>query len=63
MGRRLRRKLCNGNKADMKPELNEIVVLKQNLKDLQEQLQESYKRVDELIKEIHELKRMAEEQR
>ena len=34
-----------------------------NLKDLQEQLQESYKRVDELIKEIHELKRMAEEQR
>lgn len=63
MGRRLRRKLCNGNKADMTPGLDEIVVLKQNLKDLQEQLQESYKRVDELIKEIHELKRMAEEQR
>ena len=44
-------------------EFDEIVVLKQNLKDLQEQLQESYKRVDELIKEIHELKGMAEEQR
>ena len=44
-------------------ELDEVIVLKQNLKDVQKQLQESYKRVDELIKEINELKTMAERQR
>ena len=44
-------------------ELDEIKVLRQNLKDIQEQLQESYKRVDELIQEINELKTMAEKQR
>ena len=44
-------------------ELDEVIVLKQNLKDVQKQLQESYKRVDELIKEINELKTMAEKQR
>ena len=44
-------------------ELDEVIVLKQNLKDVQKQLQESYKRVDELIKEINELKDMAEKQR
>tara|TARA_B100001094_G_C17659459_1_gene543472 strand:+ start:333 stop:479 length:147 start_codon:yes stop_codon:yes gene_type:complete len=44
-------------------ELDEVIVLKQNLKEIQKQLQESYIRVDELIKEIHELKTMAEKQR
>jgi len=44
-------------------ELDEVKVLRQNLKDIQEQLQESYKRVDELIQEINELKTMAEKQR
>ena len=44
-------------------ELDEVIVLKQNLKDVQKQLQESYKRVDELIQEINELKTMAEKQR
>ena len=44
-------------------ELNEVIVLKQNLKEIQKQLQESYIRVDELIKEINELKTMAEKQR
>ena len=44
-------------------ELDEVIVLKQNLKEVQKQLQESYKRVDELIKEINELKTMAERQR
>ena len=44
-------------------ELDEVIVLKQNLKEVQKQLQESYKRVDELIKEINELKDMAEKQR
>ena len=44
-------------------ELDEVIVLKQNLKEVQKQLQESYKRVDELIKEINELKTMAEKQR
>ena len=43
-------------------ELDEVIVLKQNLKEVQKQLQESYKRVDELIKEINELKDMAEKQ-
>ena len=43
-------------------ELDEVIVLKQNLKEVQKQLQESYKRVDELIKEINELKTMAEKQ-
>ena len=44
-------------------ELDEVIVLKQNLKEVQKQLQESYKRVDELIKELNELKTMAERQR
>jgi len=44
-------------------ELDEVIVLKQNLKEVQKQLQESYIRVDELIKEINELKNMAEKQR
>ena len=44
-------------------ELDEVIVLKQNLKEIQKQLQESYIRVDELIKEINELKTMAEKQR
>tara|TARA_X000001316_G_C919141_1_gene33257 strand:- start:823 stop:972 length:150 start_codon:yes stop_codon:yes gene_type:complete len=44
-------------------ELDEVIVLKQNIKEVQKQLQDSYKRVDELIKEINELKTMAEKQR
>lgn len=44
-------------------ELDEVIVLKQNIKEVQKQLQDSYKRVDELIKEINELKDMAEKQR
>ena len=44
-------------------ELDEVIVLNHNLIEVQKHLQESYKRVDELIKEINELKTMAEKQR